>query len=80
MALAQSVLDLIAQNAESEGVGSPGLNDDLFSSGVLNSFALVDLVTELEREYSIKIPDGDVSPANFQTIAAIERYVTLHKK
>jgi acyl carrier protein len=43
--------------------------------GALDSFALVDFVTVLEQETGISVPDGDVNPANFQSIEQIERYV-----
>jgi len=75
MALPQGVVDYLNENAQTNGVEQPKEGDDLFKLGVLDSFALVDFVTVLEEETGIKVPDGDVNPANFQTIEAIERYV-----
>ena len=54
---------------------SPGADDSLFQSGVLDSFALPDLVAELEREFSISIPDSDLIPRKFETLARIESYI-----
>jgi acyl carrier protein len=41
----------------------------------LDSFALPDMVSELEREFQIKIPDSDLNPRKFETIARIETYI-----
>ena len=75
MALPQGVIDFINESARSNGAEQPGASDDLFKMGVLDSFALVDFVTVLEQETGISVPDGDVNPANFQTVEQIERYV-----
>ena len=57
----------------------PSIETDLFKTGVLDSFALIDFVAVLEEECGVKVPDADVTPANFQNMAAIERYVEAHK-
>lgn len=75
MALPQGVIDFLNESARSNGAEQPGSSDDLFQMGVLDSFALVDFVTVLEQETGISVPDGDVNPANFQSIEQIERYV-----
>ena len=75
MALPQAVLDFLNETAESAGSKRPGSTDDLFKSGVLDSFSLIDLVTVLSEQCAITVPDSDVLPSNFQTIDAIERYV-----
>jgi acyl carrier protein len=75
MALPQGVIDFLNESARSNGVEQPGYGDDLFQMGVLDSFALVDFVTVLEQETGVSVPDGDVNPANFQSIEQIERYV-----
>jgi acyl carrier protein len=53
----------------------PDPDDSLFDSGFLDSFALPDLVTELEREFGIKIPDSDLNPRKFESIARIQSYI-----
>jgi acyl carrier protein len=75
MALPQGVIDFLNESARSNGAEQPGTSDDLFQMGALDSFALVDFVTVLEQETGISVPDGDVNPANFQSIEQIERYV-----
>ncbi|HET6646926.1 MAG TPA: acyl carrier protein [Pyrinomonadaceae bacterium] len=75
MALPEGVLSYLNENAEKEGVAAPQATDDLFKLGVLDSFSLVDFVSLLEEQYSIKISDSDVNPENFRSIEVIEQYV-----
>ncbi len=53
----------------------PDPDDSLFDSGFLDSFALPDLVSDLEREFGIKIPDSDLHPRKFESIARIQSYI-----
>lgn len=48
--------------------GSP----DFFLEGLLDSFDLVTLVSELDREYNIHIDGTEILPENFRNIEAIE--------
>ena len=52
-----------------------GPDESLFESGVLDSFALTDMVGALEKEFSISIPDADLTPRKFDSIARIEAYI-----
>jgi acyl carrier protein len=53
----------------------PDPDESLFDSGLLDSFALPDMVLELEREFGIKIPDSDLSPRKFESITRIQSYI-----
>ena len=53
-------------------------DESLFESGVLDSFALTDMVSALEREFSLRIPDSDLTPRKFDSIARIETYIDTH--
>ena len=50
-------------------------DESLFESGILDSFTLADLVTALEKEFSLKIPDSDLSPRKVDSVARIEAYL-----
>jgi acyl carrier protein len=52
-----------------------GPDESLFESGVVDSFALPVMVRALEREFSISIPDSDLTPLKFDSIACIEAYL-----
>ena len=53
----------------------PAVDDSLFDSGLLDSFALPDLVTALERKFGVKIPDSDLVPRKFDTVSRIQTYL-----
>ncbi len=59
----------------SDQAAAPGPDESLFDSGYLDSFALPDMVSELEREFGIKIPDSDLNPRKFESIARIQSYI-----
>ena len=46
----------------------------LFELGVLDSFGLMDAVARLEEAFGVKVPDAELTPRRFETIAKIERY------
>ena len=50
----------------------------LFDTGVLDSFDLVDFVADLEKQCNIKVPDSDLHPSKFETLAKITAYLTSH--
>jgi len=52
--------------------------ESLFESGVLDSFALADVVAAMEEEFAIKVPDKDLTPRKFDSIARMEAYVADH--
>lgn len=54
---------------------APGPDDSLFDSGILDSFALPDMVSAIEKKFGISIPDSDLSPRKFDSIARIESYL-----
>jgi acyl carrier protein len=55
-------------------------DESLFESGLLDSFALPDLVSAIEQEFSIKVPDRDLNPRKFDSIARMEEYLEDHAR
>ena len=55
---------------------TPGPEDSLFVSGLLDSFALTDFVAALEEEFGIAIPDSDLSARKFDTLNKVSAYVS----
>jgi acyl carrier protein len=53
----------------------PSPEQSLFESGLLDSFTLTDLVAELEKQFSIRIPDSDLTPRRFDSVVRIETYL-----
>jgi len=58
--------------------GKPAPRDpeeSLFESGLLDSFQLPDLVGAIEQEFSIQVPDADLNPRKFDSLARMEAYL-----
>lgn len=67
------IVDILRQIAGKPIDPSP--DESLFESGLLDSFSLADLVAALEREFAVQIPDADLKPRKFDTVARIEAYL-----
>lgn len=53
------------------GVVSIDDSTSLVKSGWVDSFGIVEIVSFIESEYGIRIPDAEVTPDNFETLASI---------
>jgi acyl carrier protein len=51
-------------------------DDSLFDSGLLDSFSLPELVSELETTFSLRIPDADLNPRKFDSVSRIQAYLS----
>ncbi|MDX2154159.1 MAG: acyl carrier protein [Bryobacteraceae bacterium] len=71
------ILEIIRDVSKRSDAPAPG--ESLFESGLLDSFALPDLVTALEEAFSVKIPDADLIPRKFDTVERIESYIEGRK-
>ena len=54
---------------------TPEADESLFDSGLLDSFALPDMVSAIEEAFEVKIPDADLHPRKFDSIERIESYL-----
>ena len=75
MALPQAVFDFIEHRAQIESAPIPKEADDLFRSGILDSFSLTELIALIEEQCGITVPDSDVVPDNFRTLETVDRFV-----
>jgi len=53
----------------------PDASESLFESGMLDSFVLPEMVSALEEAFHICVPDADLNPRHFESLARIEAYV-----
>jgi len=76
----ERVAELVRRLLAKRSIERPiGRDDDLSASG-LSSLDLVNLMLSVETEFDIKIPDREMTPANFRSIARIDALVrTLSK-
>ena len=70
----ENALKSVTKNA-----AAPAGDESLFDSGYLDSFALPDLVAELEKQFGISIPDSDLNPRKFESLSRIVAYVESRK-
>jgi len=76
MALDDKILEALARVAK-----APIPTDreaSLFDSGVIDSFALVDFVADLEDDFNVRVPDNDLHPSKFESLAKIAAYLSSH--
>jgi acyl carrier protein len=52
-----------------------GNTESLIETGIVDSTGLLELVSFIETRYGLEIPDQDLLPENFETIANISTYV-----
>lgn len=55
-------------------------NVDFIEYGMLDSFDVLTLVTEIEEKFNIRIDGGDILPENFCSIGAIENLILKSKQ
>ena len=55
------------------------INTPLISSGLIDSFHVVELLIIIEKEYGVKIDQADIGTDNFDTINQIHEYLKVHK-
>ncbi len=66
--IAVLVQAILAKRAISRAVG----RHDVLSDCGISSLDMVNLMLAVEGEFDLKIPDREMTPANFRTIAQIE--------
>lgn len=67
----QLVLDRAARAAS----GPITDDDDLIEIGVVDSLSLLEIVSALQDEFGIAIPDADLVPRHFVSLAAVRNYL-----
>lgn len=73
MSTQERILAVVRKVAQKPIPADP--EESLFESGVVDSFGLPDMVSALEEEFGVKVPDADLHPRKFDSLARIERYV-----
>jgi acyl carrier protein len=74
MALDEKILEALARVAKAPVPADREAS--LFDAGVIDSFDLVDFVADLEKEFNVKVPDNDLHPSKFESLAKIAAYLS----
>jgi acyl carrier protein len=74
MTTQERVLAVVQKFAQKPVPADP--EESLFDSGVLDSFGLPDMVSALEKEFGVQVPDADLNPRKFDSLARIQEYLS----
>jgi acyl carrier protein len=67
------LLQIVKQFAREDR--EPVETEMLFDTGLLDSFALPEVVGAIEEAFGIRIPDADLNPRQFASLARMEAYL-----
>jgi acyl carrier protein len=73
---ANRVTALVNRMLTERSLRFPAFPDDDLRSAGLSSLDMVNLVLSVESEFDVSIPDADITPAQFRSIATIATMVT----
>jgi acyl carrier protein len=64
-----------------ENINAPALADDfdIFEAGIVNSLFAIELMTFLEKSFSIKVTMDDLDMQNFKSVNAASQFVQRKK-
>ncbi len=71
----QNLLDYLSGPLNVD-IGGLDENSLLFSSGLVDSFSMIDLITYLESTVSIRIEPADITLDNFDTLGRILEFLS----
>jgi len=67
------IIKVVAETAQKPLPADP--EESLFESGILDSFVLPDLISAIEKEFQMEVPDADLNPRKFDSVARIDAYI-----
>lgn len=73
--LIRRIRDFLKRHHSPQRVDAVGNEQSLLLAGLLDSTLMLDLVSYLENSLGITIGEDDLIPENFESIAAIDRYL-----
>lgn len=69
--ISTNLAQLIAAKILNQPNRKLGINDPLLSTGVIDSFGLVDLAMLVEDEYGVRIADSELNAETFDTLGQL---------
>jgi len=76
MTIGEEILVLLKKEILQDESVQIETDEDLLTTGLLNSMALIRLVAAIETSYKIKIPPTDLVIENFINVNSMESYIT----
>ncbi len=72
----EKIIAYIKNDIANESLEDIELQDDLLSTGVIDSMGMMKLLTFIEKEANFKIPPEDMTVENFMTLESIMGYIS----
>lgn len=55
-------------------------DEDLISSGIIDSMGILKLTAFMEKTFGIKLTDDDIVPENFRTVNCLYKFIELKQE
>ncbi|MEZ5325653.1 MAG: acyl carrier protein [Verrucomicrobiales bacterium] len=74
-AILEALEALLAELPSTQGNALLKPDENLFTSGIVDSVGIMQLVEKIETHFALKIPPRDLLPRNFRSLSSISTYV-----
>jgi len=71
----EEIRTYLAEHGIAGNAAPPDDHQSLLEAGVIDSVVMLDLIAFLEQRYQIVVEEDDMTPENFDSIAAISEYL-----
>ena len=78
-AYVQRIVDYLKESVLLDPSQEIPLDRSLLEAGILDSYGIVDLLTFIEGEYGLAIPDQDITREKMGSIRKMARYIDAHR-
>lgn len=66
---------ILSEILKGEDASQLGSEDNLIDSGVLDSLAMMQIVTHVEKTYAISVDTEDLVPETFESVRALSEFI-----
>jgi acyl carrier protein len=81
--MAESILEKLAEYIATDFLKQPGRiiapDEPLLTSGLIDSFHLVDLSIFVENTFGVRIDDADLNASSFDTLNQLAAFIQSHR-
>ena len=74
--IAKAIVNYVAENFMGNEAGDIPLDRSLVEDGIIDSYAIIELIEFLESSFHVAVPDEDVTKENFGSINRMAEYVS----
>lgn len=76
----QNILDYLKDSVLLDPAEVIPLDQSLLETGILDSYGIVDLLTFIEREFGLAIPDADITKEKMGSIRKMAKYIRIQRQ